>query len=246
MLRQRIPKQILNDRKLLPQVVTDKDAVLDEVGEVLHVPGDGLAHGQGAAEGLPGVAELDALLFEHAPGAVSGSAGNAQIRLPGGTIAHSVCVHLSLFGRSRIRQMTALAEYLEQIAPDGTPLPQTAALSDVVVCRMDLASFRNWLGPLDRPAGVIALKAIEESERQRDDRGTLPAASRATAGPTSHALYERPRTSALTTACTGGRSRMTGKGATTSVAAPRGMGRERRAGRDMVIPGRPAWGRPAR
>jgi len=31
-------------------------------------------------------------------------------------------VHLSLFGRSRIRQMTALAEYLERIAPDGTPL----------------------------------------------------------------------------------------------------------------------------
>ena len=47
---------------------------------------------------------------------------HCQIRLPGGTIAHSVCVHLSLFGRSRIRQMTALAEYLEQIAPDGTPL----------------------------------------------------------------------------------------------------------------------------
>lgn len=47
------------------------------------------------------------------------------------------------------------------------------ALSDVVVCRMDLASFRSWLGPLDRPAGVIALKAIEESERQRDDRVIL-------------------------------------------------------------------------
>lgn len=47
------------------------------------------------------------------------------------------------------------------------------ALSDVVVCRMDVASFRNWLGPLDRPAGVIALKAIEENERQRDDRVVL-------------------------------------------------------------------------
>jgi endonuclease/exonuclease/phosphatase family metal-dependent hydrolase len=35
---------------------------------------------------------------------------------------HCVCVHLSLFGRSRRRQIDALATRLEAIAPDGAPL----------------------------------------------------------------------------------------------------------------------------
>ncbi|MBI2306049.1 MAG: endonuclease/exonuclease/phosphatase family protein [Rhodocyclales bacterium] len=47
---------------------------------------------------------------------------HCQIALPDGSVAHCVCVHLSLFGRSRIRQMTALADYLERIAPGDTPL----------------------------------------------------------------------------------------------------------------------------
>jgi endonuclease/exonuclease/phosphatase family metal-dependent hydrolase len=47
---------------------------------------------------------------------------HCQIAVPGGEPVHCVCVHLSLFGRSRVRQMTALAAYLEDIAPDGTPL----------------------------------------------------------------------------------------------------------------------------
>ncbi|HEX5803275.1 MAG TPA: endonuclease/exonuclease/phosphatase family protein [Azospira sp.] len=47
---------------------------------------------------------------------------HCQIALPDGGSAHCVCVHLSLFGRSRVRQMNALADYLENIAPDGTPL----------------------------------------------------------------------------------------------------------------------------
>lgn len=47
---------------------------------------------------------------------------HCQIALSDGSTAHCVCVHLSLFGRSRIRQMTALADYLDGIAPDGTPL----------------------------------------------------------------------------------------------------------------------------
>jgi endonuclease/exonuclease/phosphatase family metal-dependent hydrolase len=34
---------------------------------------------------------------------------HCQITLPSGELAHCVCVHLSLFSRSRIRQMTALA-----------------------------------------------------------------------------------------------------------------------------------------
>jgi len=47
---------------------------------------------------------------------------HCQIELPTGGTAHCVCVHLSLFGRSRLRQMNALADYLEGIAPNGTPL----------------------------------------------------------------------------------------------------------------------------
>ncbi len=47
---------------------------------------------------------------------------HTQIALADGCTAHCVCVHLSLFGRSRIRQMSALADYLEQIAPGNTPL----------------------------------------------------------------------------------------------------------------------------
>lgn len=47
---------------------------------------------------------------------------HCQLALPGGTAVHCVCVHLSLFGRSRARQVGLLAEYLERIAPDDTPL----------------------------------------------------------------------------------------------------------------------------
>ncbi len=47
---------------------------------------------------------------------------HCRITLPDGAEVHCVCVHLSLFGRSRVRQMTALASYLDSIAPDGTPL----------------------------------------------------------------------------------------------------------------------------
>lgn len=47
---------------------------------------------------------------------------HTRIALPDGSAAHCVCVHLSLFGRSRIRQMNALAAYLDEIAPAGTPL----------------------------------------------------------------------------------------------------------------------------
>jgi endonuclease/exonuclease/phosphatase family metal-dependent hydrolase len=35
---------------------------------------------------------------------------------------HCVCVHLSLFGRSRRRQMESLVEHLEELAPGTTPL----------------------------------------------------------------------------------------------------------------------------
>ena len=47
------------------------------------------------------------------------------------------------------------------------------ALSDVVVCRIDVASFHKWFGSPDTPAAVIATKALEEGERRRRERVTL-------------------------------------------------------------------------
>lgn len=47
---------------------------------------------------------------------------HCRIALPEGPAAHCVCVHLSLFGYSRRRQMAALADYLEREAEDGAPL----------------------------------------------------------------------------------------------------------------------------
>lgn len=47
---------------------------------------------------------------------------HCRIALPDGRPLHCVCVHLSLFDRSRRRQMEELSSYLERIAPPGTPL----------------------------------------------------------------------------------------------------------------------------
>jgi endonuclease/exonuclease/phosphatase family metal-dependent hydrolase len=47
---------------------------------------------------------------------------HCSIQLPDGTLAHSVCVHLSLFARSRLKQMNDLAEYLESSADPQSPL----------------------------------------------------------------------------------------------------------------------------
>lgn len=48
---------------------------------------------------------------------------HCAVQVPGASQAvHCVCVHLSLFGRSRRRQMDSLASYLEQIAEPGAPL----------------------------------------------------------------------------------------------------------------------------
>ena len=46
---------------------------------------------------------------------------HCRIDLPRGPI-HCVCVHLSLFGRSRLRQVEALANHLEHLLPRETPL----------------------------------------------------------------------------------------------------------------------------
>ena len=47
---------------------------------------------------------------------------HCRVQLPEGPAAHCVCVHLSLFGYSRRRQMGALADYLEKMADPGAPL----------------------------------------------------------------------------------------------------------------------------
>ena len=47
---------------------------------------------------------------------------HCRIDLPNGPAAHCVCVHLSLFGYSRRKQMGALAKYLEDMAEPDAPL----------------------------------------------------------------------------------------------------------------------------
>lgn len=47
---------------------------------------------------------------------------HCRIELPRGPAAHCVCVHLSLFGYSRRKQMDALADYLERESTPEAPL----------------------------------------------------------------------------------------------------------------------------
>ena len=47
---------------------------------------------------------------------------HCRIELPHGPAAHCVCVHLSLFGYSRRKQMDALADYLDELANHHEPL----------------------------------------------------------------------------------------------------------------------------
>jgi endonuclease/exonuclease/phosphatase family metal-dependent hydrolase len=47
---------------------------------------------------------------------------HCRIALPGGDPVHCVCVHLSLFGYSRRRQMDALADYLARADEPAAPL----------------------------------------------------------------------------------------------------------------------------
>lgn len=47
---------------------------------------------------------------------------HCRIELPDGPPAHCVCVHLSLFGYSRRKQMSALADYLNRMAEPKSPL----------------------------------------------------------------------------------------------------------------------------
>ncbi len=47
---------------------------------------------------------------------------HCRIELPKGPAAHCVCVHLSLFGRSRRKQMASLANYLDKMTEPEAPL----------------------------------------------------------------------------------------------------------------------------
>ncbi len=47
---------------------------------------------------------------------------HCRISLPNGQTAHCVCVHLSLFGHSRRRQLNDLADYLDTLSEPDAPL----------------------------------------------------------------------------------------------------------------------------
>ena len=47
---------------------------------------------------------------------------HCRVALPTGPAAHCVCVHLSLFGYSRRKQLAALADYLNKMAEPDAPL----------------------------------------------------------------------------------------------------------------------------
>lgn len=47
------------------------------------------------------------------------------------------------------------------------------ALSEVVLCTLDAEAFRDWIGPLSSPPGVVLTLALREASRQTDERIAL-------------------------------------------------------------------------
>ena len=76
---------------------------------------------------------------------------------------HCACVHLSLFARSRRRQMDALAAYLEAIAPDATPLIVAGDFNDwrneAEVLLAERLGLREALGDLSAGGPVRSFPA---------------------------------------------------------------------------------------
>lgn len=71
---------------------------------------------------------------------------HAVIQPPGWDLPlHCVCVHLSLFSRSRRLQMSALADQLEELAPAGTPLIVAGDFNDWRNSAEDLLASRLGL-----------------------------------------------------------------------------------------------------
>jgi endonuclease/exonuclease/phosphatase family metal-dependent hydrolase len=98
---------------------------------------------------------------------------HCEVELPGtNQVLHSVCVHLGLMAGSRRRQMEALAERMEQLAPDGAPLIIAGDFNDwrdraelLLVKRLGLVeAFRSGTGRLAKSfpsrAPVLSLDRI--------------------------------------------------------------------------------------
>lgn len=53
----------------------------------------------------------------------------------------------------------------------GRPVPYEAhALTDVVLCSIEVPQFRAWLGPLDSSMGILFQHAVDESVRRENER----------------------------------------------------------------------------
>lgn len=88
---------------------------------------------------------------------------HCRIELPSGPAAHCVCVHLSLFGYSRQRQLAALADYLDQRCEPNAPL----------IIAGDFNDWRNRAG--DHLAQRLALTEIFSNAKGTPAR-SFPAA----------------------------------------------------------------------
>ncbi len=88
---------------------------------------------------------------------------HCRIQLPNGPAAHCVCVHLSLFGHSRRRQMAALADYIDAQAASDAPL----------IIAGDFNDWRNRAG--DQLAASLGLQEVFSGQGGRPVR-SFPAA----------------------------------------------------------------------
>ena len=90
---------------------------------------------------------------------------HCRIQLPGGPAAHCVCVHLSLFGYSRRRQVSALADYLDAVSSPKEPL-------------IIAGDFNDWRNRADYhlcdTLGVTEAFAGERGRPARSFPSTLP------------------------------------------------------------------------
>jgi CRP-like cAMP-binding protein len=53
----------------------------------------------------------------------------------------------------------------------GRAMPyEVRALTDVVLCSIDIEAFKNWIGPLDSPLGSVLRLSLEEAIRRAGER----------------------------------------------------------------------------
>ena len=89
---------------------------------------------------------------------------HCRIELPKGPAVHCVCVHLSLFGRSRRRQMASLAAYLDKMADPHAPL----------IIAGDFNDWRNRAG--DQMAASLDLREVFCNDQSMPPARSFPAA----------------------------------------------------------------------